>query len=153
MSQTQFLILIGVPGAGKSTWANKTLSHTCMIVSPDDIRAEFGDVMDQSKNREVWDEAYRRVTDYLVSGKDVILDATHATARTRNKSIEVGKAAGAEIFGIYFPISAVEAKIRNLGRERIVPEHVIDRMTVSLMKEPPSRDEGFDHFALISEDV
>ena len=41
-----------------------------VIINPDSIREEMtGDAADQSKNREVWEEAYRRAGALLESGK------------------------------------------------------------------------------------
>ena len=139
-------ILIGVPGSGKSTWAKDfgESAFTLVIISPDDIRASLGDVMDQSKNAEVWELAYDAVVDNLDRGWDVILDATAATLYTRKKSIEVGHSMNAEVIGVYFPVSAELAKERNKGRERVVPEHVIDRMIATLNLHPPHLGEGFN---------
>ena len=71
-------ILIGVAGVGKSTvtdqidqtWAHKNF----VIICPDNIREEFcdGDRSDQSRNADVWGEAYDRVQENMETGADII---------------------------------------------------------------------------------
>lgn len=142
------IILMGVPASGKSTWAEeRAVKGSIRVVSSDGIRAlYFGDINDQSHNSEVWEIVYD-MTDFALSmGEYVILDATHASKRVRAKSIEAGRKADARVLGVYFPISVVEAKIRNLARDRTIPDHVIDRMARQFQDEPPSIEDGFDEF-------
>ena len=59
-----FTMLMGLPGSGKSTFANEVVtadSLTSVLISSDSLREElFGDVNDQTHNTEVFEEMHRR---------------------------------------------------------------------------------------------
>ena len=58
----KFYMMIGLPASGKSTIAKEiSESEDAVIVSSDEIRREMGDVNDQSKNTEVFEEVERRL--------------------------------------------------------------------------------------------
>ncbi len=138
---------MGIPGSGKTTVLKKFASdYGYSYICPDDIRLELlGDAKDQSKNKEVWDEAYSRLGKYLKEGSTVVFDATFADARARENCIRIAREHGAnKIHGIKIDISMESAKDRNSKRERIVPEYVLERMHKNLDSNPPKIDEGFD---------
>ncbi len=79
---------IGISGSGKSTWV-KTLPKDFVVVSPDDIRRELtGNVSDQSKNREVFQEVDKRIEKLLEQNKKVVLDATNVNTKLRKEFME-----------------------------------------------------------------
>lgn len=58
----KFYMMIGLPASGKSTIAKEiSESEDAVIVSSDEIRREMGDVNDQSKNTEVFEEVEKRL--------------------------------------------------------------------------------------------
>lgn len=74
------VLLIGIPGCGKSTWIknNKSKWENTVVVSPDEIRKQLlGDVSDQTKNSEIWKFAKLFAIESLKSGSNVIIDATN----------------------------------------------------------------------------
>jgi len=137
-------MMVGLPGSGKSTFANKML---CDVVSSDGIRRElYGSEEDQSHNGEVFNEVHRRVMEKLVMKKDVILDATNLSKKRR---ISFLKELPQDVKKIAI-VMATELDIvykQNSQRRRVVPEGVIKRMlrTMSL----PSVDEGWDFIRII----
>lgn len=145
---------IGVPGSGKSTVLSE-LSETTgvMCINPDQIRKEMtGSESDQSKNKEVWNETYRRAGEFLARGESVIIDATHAEAFRRPQDIQRYRDFGAKsLIAIQFNTSLEEAKRRNVGRERAVPDYILDRMHQSITEKPASLDEGFDKIIEVDE--
>ena len=84
MNKSIFTMLVGLPGSGKSTYAaeqhEKYGTHVC---SSDAIRAELGDVNDQSNNEKVFQILHRRIKDYLRNGESVIYDATNIKSKRR----------------------------------------------------------------------
>lgn len=60
-----FIMLVGIPGSGKSRWAKAIQSEKTAIVSPDEIRREINNVSDQSLNIEAWIQAKKDVIKYL----------------------------------------------------------------------------------------
>lgn len=139
-------IPIGIPGSGKSTWFDKQgfdAADTAFI-SMDQIREEIaGDVDDQSKNALVAKIAKDRFKQALSLQVPVIFwDATSVKRKYRKELIKPAKQAGYEVVAVYFDVPLEVAKQRNADRERVVPDHVLDRMWNQMQK--PERSEGFD---------
>jgi len=142
-------ILIGVAGAGKSTvvdqieenWRHKIFD----IICPDNIREEFcdGDRADQSKNAEVWAEAYDRLEFSMAKKRaDVIFDSTMLTPKSRKKLISMGKE-----HGYYIVAHVVKRDLnvilkQNAGRKWKVPEHIVETMFERMTE--PVHEEGFN---------
>jgi len=127
-----FILLVGIPGSGKSSWALKILNADTQIVCPDNIRRDIGDnISDQFVNTEVWAIAKQRVIDYLNSGKNVILDATNVNTLYRQDFMEglPDCTLIAKLFAIE-PEVAYERIQKDLkSKDRAdVPEHVVYRM-------------------------
>jgi len=79
-----FIMLCGAPGSGKSTKARELAS--------DDIRTElFGTRKDQNHNKEVFNEAHKRIKANLDLKFNVIFDATNCNSRFRKYAISWAK--------------------------------------------------------------
>lgn len=144
-------IFVGLPGSGKSTKAKEIVEQNgnTILISTDAIRAEFGDINDQSKNNEVYELYYKRAEESLREGKDIILDATNTTVKSRRVAIERLKKHVTYIEAHYFNVNYWTSLSRNYKRERFVPEHVIERMYKSL--QIPTYSEGFDNIIFHNE--
>lgn len=124
------IALMAIPGAGKSTWIEQQGPPAGVtVVSPDEIRlALTGDMSNQDRNAEVFAEARRQAAEALAAGDDVVWDATNVTARARADILSIAKAARAHAELVVLDVPLAVAKERNAGRERVVPEDVLDRM-------------------------
>lgn len=142
-----FIMLVGPPGSGKSTLA-KQLSdeYGFDIISPDDIREELtGDASIQTQNRRVFDVVYSRFKDKLLSGYNVVYDATNCRPIYRHKIIEAVKPYCSKIICIVADTSLVDCTMRNAERDHCqVPEKVIEKMYMNLHNHPPTPFEGYD---------
>ena len=142
------IVAAGVPGSGKSTALSEVAyTHSFDIVCPDDIRFElFGDAADQREGWRVFQIAYDRMRDVLAdqSSHGVIFDATNCRRKARRAVLS--EAAGYFDYAICAVASTPldECLARNSGRERVVPEDVIEQMFANLHQNWPSTDEGFD---------
>lgn len=124
--RNHLVILVGIPGCGKSTWADDILcDHT--VVSSDAIRAQLGDVNDQTKNDEVFFIFYERIMAALKRGENVVADSTALTKDSRNRLRAISKSAGTSTHLIYFS-NCTQAMQRNLRRDRRVPDDVMLKM-------------------------
>ena len=82
--QPIFTMLVGIPGAGKSTWAKKNINTNTRYFSSDEIRKElYGDENFQGDPAEVFSVMQRRTVESLKSGFNVIYDATNVSRKNR----------------------------------------------------------------------
>ena len=138
-----FVVTVGLPGSGKSYWANEYIK-TCpnsVVVSSDAIREElWGDANDQQNPLEVFETMFRRSVAALKEGKDVVYDATNLVAKTRKATLarvrEATKGTYVYAVAVFVACSISECKRRQTERDRQVPDEVIDRM-VQAGVEPP----------------
>ena len=115
------VILVGLPGAGKSSL----------------VRQRF-----EATHRRVEDR--REVDAALASGASVVVDTTNPRRVDRAPVIAVARARGAKVVGYYFDVTTRAAVARNAvrtGKDK-VPNVAI--FTVAKRLEPPAADEGFD---------
>ncbi|MEO1069155.1 MAG: AAA family ATPase [Cyanobacteria bacterium J06638_6] len=146
------LVLVGIPGSGKSTWANaRVASGRYRLVSTDLIRTElYGSATCQGDWRQIW----QRVLDHWYQGltaihrgelEGVIYDATNARRRHRRAAIAAARAAGfGAITLVWFDIPLELALTRNRSRSRQVPAAIIATMHRQLQGAPPSLLEGVE---------
>ena len=124
---TELVMMIGVPGCGKSTLSQNVYGKTHEIVSSDKIREEMlGEVNDQNHNADVFTEFHNRVVHHLLNGENVVCDATKIKFSNRKEMLSLVPA-GVKTVAVVF-LSLEKAKKQNKMRERCVPESVIDRM-------------------------
>jgi len=138
------ILLIGLPGSGKSTWVERYATnrkHTVSI-SSDKIREElYGDEATQGDNNKIFSLVRERAEEALKDCKDVIIDATNMTIKDRSAYFDIAKTYGAVVTGILFDIPVEECKRRNSKRDRVVPDFVYDKMMERY--EQPQLSEGF----------
>ena len=138
------ILLIGFPGSGKSTWAERysTNRNYTVSISSDKIREElYGDEATQGDNNKIFSLVRERTEKALKDCKDVIIDATNMTVKDRSAYFDIAKTYGATVTGILFDIPVEECKRRNSKRDRVVPDFVYDKMTKRY--EQPQLSEGF----------
>ena len=144
----EFIMLIGIPGSGKSTWiSQKNKNNKYIIVSPDEIRRDLvGDVSDQSQNSKVWQLTKDYVINALASGKNVILDSIMTSSKNRTDFIKDLPKSNlrAKVFYIDPEISKERiSKDIELGKDRSnVPSEVIDNKHNELMKDIKISNKG-----------
>ena len=84
---SKFIMMVGLPGSGKSTVADKYYPNA-VWVSSDAIREElWGDASDQRNPEVVFEEMERRTLEALNDYHDVVYDATNLHSRTRKKLV------------------------------------------------------------------
>lgn len=123
----KLIILAGIPGCGKSTWAETLLDYQYEIISTDKIRSELGDVNDQTRNGEVFQLFHSRISQVLDMGGDVVADSTALDAQSRTDLRKIADACGAQKHLVYFS-NCDQAIRRNFQRHRQVPDDVMVRM-------------------------
>ena len=142
-------IMIGLSASGKSTKAKElAIKHNSIIVSSDAIRGEFGDVIDQSNNNEVFKIFHQRIKDNLLKGISVIADATNISMKSRRQIFETVKNIDCEIIGYVLTKRVDDCITDNIYREYPVPHHVIQKQMMNY--QIPFYEEGFDNIIVDS---
>jgi predicted kinase len=130
----QVAILIGLPGAGKSTFYHQRLASTHRIISKDLFR--------HARSRQARQDQLLR--EALVRGASVAVDNTNVTPAERATVIAIAREYNARIVGYYIEASTREAIARNERREgkQRVPKVAIFTSAKRLVA--PRLEEGFD---------
>ena len=145
--------LVSLPGAGKSTYAQKIIAENpnAVWVSSDAIREElWGDANDQQNPSSVFGEMFKRSVAALNAGKDVVYDATNLVAKTRASTLaQIREHVNRPIFAecAVALCSIKECKRRQNDRDRNVPDEVIDRMVRQF--QTPWYNEGWDYITTL----
>lgn len=123
-------LLVGVQGAGKTTWARSNAARLkAEVLSSDAIRNELEALGRKASNGdEVFAIFHERLREMLAQGSDVIADATHARRAWRRDALAVARRLGAKIVAVWFEVPLDVCLQRNASRrgglwgERAVPE-------------------------------
>ena len=94
MKQLKLLILKGIPGSGKSTWARdfiKNNSEKWVIVNRDSIRSMLGNYWVPSREKLVTEIEMSNMTNALNKGYNVILDSTNLNDTTSRRTNDIIK--------------------------------------------------------------
>jgi predicted kinase len=128
------VILVGLPGAGKTSFYRERFAGTHDHVSKDLFRHNRGPERRQEQ----------LLAESLAAGRSVVVDNTNPSADVRAPLITAARRHGAEVVGYFFPTDARDALRRNRAREG--RERVPDVAVFAIRKrlEPPRYDEGFD---------
>ena len=149
MNRPKLILLCGIPGSGKTFYAERIKDSYSYIVhlSSDTIRKElYGDESIQGNPSEVFSLMQNRAIEFLNNGYDVIYDATNITRKDRASIIaKCPKFARIKCHIIWAPIeTCIE---RDAARERTVGKEVIDRMLKRF--QAPYYDEGIDEIKIV----
>lgn len=141
--------LIGLPGSGKSTYANKTNDK---VFSSDDYRKILlHDENNQKHNNIIFNKLHNDIIEYLKSGdKNVIYDCTNLTIKNRKSlltRIRQSKIKDINIVAKVFACPVDECISRQLNRKRKVSESVILQMASKFQF--PLYNEGFNDIELV----
>lgn len=135
-------VLMGLPGSGKSYYAEKSMEGSPIRVSSDEIRERiFRDVASQKYNRYVFSIMRLMVEKAIGAGCDVLVDSTNIQRKHRKPWIDIGGRMGIDVVCLFVDPPLEECLKRNAIRERHVPIDVIQQMSAHL--EPPNLEEGF----------
>ncbi len=130
----EMVILVGLPGAGKTTFVSQRFADRHVHVSKDRLPRGQRDDRQQAQLIAAW----------LSCGRSIVVDNTNASRADRARLIALGRAHGARVVGYAFDCTPDACLARNAGREgkARVPNVAIFATAKRLVH--PTRDEGFD---------
>lgn len=145
----KFIMMVGIPGSGKSSVAAEIVQEERgIVVSSDNIREElFGNASNMGKNGVIFGEMLKRSLKELEKGKSVIYDATNIRRSERKSLLKKFDKYYKECY--FINVSLEEALKRNFSRNRQVPEEVIVKMFERLQS--PEVTEGWDNIIVIAD--
>jgi bifunctional polynucleotide phosphatase/kinase len=126
----EIVLMVGYPGSGKSTYAQKTFgdNEDYIIIHGDDHKTEAA--LKKALKKTLTDSP----------NKSVVLDATHSGKKKRKVFIDIAKEFKIPVRAIHITTSIEESMHRNLQREKHVPK--IALYMYRKHHEVPDADEG-----------
>jgi predicted kinase len=144
--ERQRIIVMGLPGSGKSTWLER---RGVTPLSSDGLRHLLSDdVTNQTIHPRVFQSLRYLLRHRLAIGRpETYVDATHLTPEERRPYIQIARWYGCDIEAVFFDVPLEICCQRNRARNRIVPEEAMRMMAAKL--KPPEIEEGFSQITVV----
>jgi predicted kinase len=135
----EVVILVGLPGAGKTTFFKQRFAESHLHVSKDNLRSS---PRPAARQRQL-------IADALAAGRSLLVDNVNAAAGDRAEIIAAARGAGARVIGYFFDCTTRECVARNARREGRGRIPNVGIFAAAKRLEPPGRAEGFDELYLV----
>lgn len=140
------VVLIGLPGSGKSTWAAR---YGAAAISSDEIRRWLADDPTiQTIHRRVFATVRYFLRHRIELGRPyTFIDSTNLTRKERRPYIKIAELYDCDVEAVFFDVPVEVCQARNAARSRVVPTQAIEDMARRLA--PPAREEGFSRITVV----
>jgi protein phosphatase len=153
--ELSLVVLVGVAGSGKSTFAARWFAPT-QIVSSDACRAMVADdAHDQTATAAAFDVAHLIISRRLAAGRLTVVDATNVEPAARRPLLALAAEHDVPAVAIVLDLPADVAVARAASRvDRPVRAEVVERQHAQLRSSLPRlTDEGFDAVDVLRTDA
>lgn len=143
-------VLVGVPGAGKSTWVeNQKWTKECAYISTDKHVEEYAVSVSKTYNevfKDYMPTAVKLMTNDVIearkAGKDIIWDQTSTSVKSRKKKFNM--LTDYRKIAVVFPTPETNELIKRLASRpgKNIPTHVMRKMIDCFQM--PTVEEGFN---------
>jgi predicted kinase len=131
---SELVVLIGVPGSGKSSFVQHRYAATHVHVSKDLMKSA------RDKN----ERQRRLVGEALAQGRSVVVDNTNVTRADRAPLLQLARQHGARVIAFFFDAPPKECAARNALRSGAARVPAVAIWAAARKLQPPAADEGFD---------
>lgn len=133
-------IMVGIPGAGKTTYAKNELSHA-VYIGADALREKlYGKELTLRGYRRIHRLMLRYAKSYLKKGRDVVIDCANISLRARKQYQKILSEKD-KLIAVYIRSTLKQALANNQKRSRHVPAFGI--LFMHLRFKQPHKTEGF----------
>jgi predicted kinase len=126
--------MVGLQGAGKSSWVRAHLAGTHAVVSKDH--------WPHARRREA--RQRRLVAELLAEGRSVVVDNTNPAVADRAALVQAARAAGVPVRCVWLDTPLEVCLERNAARTGRAQVPLVGVLGTRRRFEPPSPEEGFD---------
>ena len=147
----KIIMLIGIPGSGKTTYSKDlSLEYNAKVISSDKVRQTYVGI----DEKDVFPTVYKLTIEEIKNGQNVILDATHITPKVRKRSFDTLDQYNVpyEKIAIYVdtPVDECVRRVEKRNQdpnELFLPLEVIESYGKNII--PPTKEEGFVEIKVI----
>jgi predicted kinase len=131
--------VVGLQGAGKSTWVAASLAATHAVVSKDH--------WPRARRREARQQ--RLVAELLAAGRSVVVDNTNPSPQERAPLVAAARRAGVPVRAVWLDTPLDVCLTRNDARAERERVPLVGVLAARARLVPPSTDEGFDRVEVV----
>ena len=134
VKMVEVVVLVGLPGAGKTTFFRQRFAATHAHVSGDNFQSHARPARRQAQ----------LIAEALSAGRSLVVDNTNPTVDERAAIITEARRQGARAVAYFFDCTSKECLARNETREGRARIPRVGIFAAAKRLTPPSREEGFD---------